>query len=209
MFPLHHEKDGNNSNGLYTLKASSSVLLTLVVPKESESREEETDLLRTPQALWTVLVVNCPSNLASDHGPPQHLTPISQYIRGMASCLVTQRINAQTIYEAIKDELNRCGGDSLFDDEHFTKSTLYHWAVKACDELAESISSSLRFLRKMLEIQVQKLCHESHEYEKLGVKYWMQQIDEEMFALEDMQSQIVALRVQVQESVRNNHPYMK
>jgi len=122
----------------------------------------------------------------------------------MTSSLVTQRINAQTIYEAIKGELNRCEGGSLFDDEHFTKSTLYHGAVKACDELAESISSSLRFLRKTLETQVQKLCRESHAYEKLGVEYWMQQIDEEMFALEDLQSQIVVLRVQVQESVRND-----
>lgn len=204
MFAFQHEKGRNNPNGLSLFKASSSVLLTLVVPKESESREEETNLLRIPQALWTVLVVNCPSNLASDHGPPQHLTPISQYIRGMSSSLVTQRINAQTIYEAIKDELNRCEGGSLFDDEHFTKSTLYHWAVQACDELAESISSSLRFLRKMLETQVQKLCRESHAYEKLGVEYWMQRIDEEMFALEDMQSQIFALRVQVQENVRND-----
>jgi len=56
----------------------------------------------------------------------------------------------------------------------------------------------------MLETQVQKLCRESHAYEKLGVEYWMQRIDEEMFALEDMQSQISALRVQVQENVRND-----
>lgn len=149
-------------------------------------------------------MVNCPSNLASDHGPPQHLTPIAQYIRGISSSLVTQRMNAQTIYEAIKRELNRCEGGSLFDDEHFTKSTLYHSAVQACDELTESISSSLRFLRKMLETQAQKLCRESHEYEKLGVEYWMQQIDEEMFALEDMQSQVFALRGQVLENVRND-----
>jgi hypothetical protein len=56
----------------------------------------------------------------------------------------------------------------------------------------------------MLETQVQKLCRESHEYENLGVEYWMQQIDEEMFALEDMQSQIFALRGQVLENVRND-----
>ena len=149
-------------------------------------------------------MVNCQSNLTSDHGPPQYLTPISQYIHGMTLSLVTQRINAQTIYEAIKGELNRCEGGSLFDDEHFTKSALYHGAVQACDELAESIYSSLRFLRKTLETQVRKLCRESHAYEKLGVEYWMQQIDEEMCALEDLQSQIVVLRVQIQESVRND-----
>jgi hypothetical protein len=54
-----------------------------------------------------------------------------------------------------------------------------------------------------MESQIDKLCVEAHAYEKLGVEYWMQQLKEEIFALEDLQAQILAMRSQVQESVRN------
>lgn len=202
MFAFQQKKGEEGSKGCLSLfKTTSSVLLTLVVPSESESHEEEIGLLRNPQALWTVLVVNSPLSLAYDHEPAQYLTPIAQYIRGMTSSLVTQRNNAQGVYDTIKAELTSSDGDGLFDDKNFTKSTLYHWAVQACDELAESISSSLRFLRKTMETNVRKLCQEAHVYERLGVQYWTQKMDEEMFALEDLESQILALRGRVQENV--------
>lgn len=195
----HHDDLPNSHQSLF--RASSSVLLTLAEPVESKSHEEETSLLRNPEALWTVIVLNSPSNLGYDHEPAQYLTPIAQYVRGMASSVVTQRNNAQGIYDAVKGHLADNEGDGMFDDKNFTKSMLYHWAVQACDELAESISSSLRFLRKTLETNVKKLCTDAHVYEKLGIEYWMQRMDEELFALEDLESQIIALRGRVQENV--------
>ncbi|EWZ27770.1 hypothetical protein FOZG_18512 [Fusarium oxysporum Fo47] len=194
----HHDDLPNSHQSLF--RASSSVLLTLAEPVESKSHEEETSLLRNPEALWTVIVLNSPSNLGYDHEPAQYLTPIAQYVRGMASSVVTQRNNAQGIYDAVKGHLADNEGDGMFDDKNFTKSMLYHWAVQACDELAESISSSLRFLRKTLETNVKKLCTDAHVYEKLGIEYWMQRMDEELFALEDLESQIIAFRGRVQEN---------
>lgn len=135
------------------------------------SREEEVDLLRTPHALWTLLVINCLSEFSSDHGPRQYLTPIAQYIRGIASSLCTQRINAQSIFEALRDEVKFSDGRDIFDDENFTKSKLYHWAVKACDELSESIVSSLRFIQRVQDSQKDKLCNESHAQERFEVDY--------------------------------------
>jgi hypothetical protein len=202
IFPFEHYKGVTNPSDVYLFKAASSVLLTLVIPEESKSREEEVDLLRTPQALWTLLVVNCLSEFSSDHGPGQYLTPIAQYIRGIASSLFTQRMNAQSIFEALRDEVKLSDGRDIFDDENFTKSKLYHWAIKACDELSESIASSLRFIRRVQESQTDKLCREAHAHERLGVDYWAQQMKEEIFALEDLRAQILALTMQVQERVR-------
>jgi hypothetical protein len=202
VFPFHYSKDTGVSSTRHLAKASSSVLLTLCTPEESLSREEEVHLLSTPQALWTVLVINASSDFASDRKPFQHLTPIAQYIRGIASSLYTQRTNAQSIYEALRDELEDHDGENIFDDEKFTKSISYHWAVKTCDELSESISSSLRFIERALDTQVNKLCMEAHASERLGVKFWLQQLKEEIFGLTDLQAQIRAMSGRVQESVR-------
>jgi hypothetical protein len=54
---------------------SSSVLLTVVLPDESQTHEEETGLLTNPQALWTVLIVNGPTGFALDAELPEHLSP--------------------------------------------------------------------------------------------------------------------------------------
>lgn len=173
----------------------------MAIPKESKSCEEETELLTSPEGLWTVLVVNCPSRFAAQHEPSQHLTPIAQYIRGVTASLYTQRINAESIYETLIDQIRDCGDHSLFDDEHFTKSTLYHWTIKTCDELRESIASSLRFVRRALDSQINGLCKGIHCREKLGVEYWKQNLEDEIYALEELQAQILALNAQVQESV--------
>ena len=212
VFPFRHKAQDHNDDSpnipQSLFRASSSVLLTLAEPVESKSHEEETSLLHNPEALWTVIVLNSPTNLGYDHEPAQYLTPIAQYVRGMASSVVTQRNNAQGIYDAIKGHIADNEGEGMFDDKNFTKSVLYHWAVQACDELAESISSSLRFLRKTLETNVKKLCTEAHVYERLGIVYWMQRMDEELFALEDLESQIIALRGRVQENVSTAAVYI-
>ncbi|EHK22977.1 uncharacterized protein TRIVIDRAFT_222235 [Trichoderma virens Gv29-8] len=200
LFPYLRKPGVENPNGLYLFKASSSILLTLAIPEESESHEEEISLLQCPQALWTVLVINSLQRFASDHSPAQHSTPIAQFIRGITSSLCTQRINAQYIYDALRNELKTCDDGSLFDDEHFTKSTLYHFAIKACDELEASISSSLRFVQKTRDSYVTQLCREAHAHERLGIDHWSQKMEEEISALEDLQAQIHAVGSQAQES---------
>ncbi|KAE9369271.1 hypothetical protein N431DRAFT_469196 [Stipitochalara longipes BDJ] len=200
IFPFHLRKSSAESGEISLLKASCSVLLTLCIPEESESCEEEISLLRTPRALWTLLIISCSANFASDHQTREYLTPIAQYVRGITASLYTQRKNAESIYEDTKNAFRDHSSESIFDDENFTKSTSYHWAVRTCDELNESIASTLRFVRARLESQLDKLCHEAHAYEELGIQYWLQQMKEEIFALEDLQAQILALRGQVQES---------
>ncbi|KAF2178421.1 hypothetical protein K469DRAFT_642743 [Zopfia rhizophila CBS 207.26] len=200
LFPLHHDKVGNKSSDHSLFKASFSVLLTLVIPEESRSREEEIKLLRLPQGLWTILVVNCPLRFVSDQEPEQHLTPIAQFLRGVTSSLHTQTTNAESIYEILREQLKSCEGGSLFDDEHFTKSTVYHWTIKACDELKEPFDSSLRFVKKFSSSQLLELRRDAHPQEKLGVNLWMRQMEDEIFVLEDLRAQVCALSTQAQES---------
>lgn len=76
-------------------KSSSSVLLTLAIPERSVSREEELLLLKNPKGLWTVLAVNCSMRAFSDEETQKYLTPMAQYLRGIAVCLRTQRTNAE------------------------------------------------------------------------------------------------------------------
>lgn len=203
LFPFMHKKGPEKFKGLHLFKASSSVLLTLAVPEESKSHEEETNLLRHPQALWTVLVINAPSQLASAHNSAEYTTPIAQFIRGVTSSLRTQKTNAQYVCEALRDELKKCDDDSLFDDEHFTKSTMYHLAMKTCEELEASIASNLKFLQRTLDSHITQLCNEAHSYEKVGINYWLQNMKEEIFALEELQAHIHTLRSQIQENVSN------
>jgi hypothetical protein len=89
LFSFHHHTVDDKPDPLYLFKTSSSVLLTLSVPEESEFHEEEVNLLKVPEALWTLLVVNCSSEVTFDHRTRHHFTPIAQYIRGIASSLST------------------------------------------------------------------------------------------------------------------------
>jgi hypothetical protein len=47
---------------------------------------------------------------------------------------------------------------------------------------------------------------EAHPQEKQGVEFWRHQLEDEIFALEDLQAQIGALSSQVQESVSLTQP---
>ncbi|KAF2258987.1 hypothetical protein CC78DRAFT_537401 [Lojkania enalia] len=198
LFPF--QRSTNESPGQAIFQASSSVLLTIALPEEAISREEEVQLLQAPQGQWTVLVVNSSPWFSSNQSASQHLTPIAQYLRGVAFSLHTQRLNAESIYDTMRERLKDCYDGSLFDDEQYTKSALYHWTIRTCDELRESVSSSLRFLRRALDNQMNELCRNAHSYEKLGVDYWKQQLEDEIYNLEELQSQILALNLQAQES---------
>jgi hypothetical protein len=200
LFSFPNDPRDKTSPKHAVFKATSSALLTIVIPEETPIAEEEVQLLKCPQGLWTVLVVNCSLRLPSDQGPSQHLTPIAQYLRGIVFSLRTQRRNAESIYGILRDRLEDCDDDSLFDDVQFTKSTLYHWTIRACDELRESIASSLRFLRRASGAHINPLCEDAHSYEKSGVEYWKQQLEDEIYALEDFQAQVEVLNARVQES---------
>lgn len=166
-----------------------------------ENSPEEIKLLQAREGLWTVLVVNTPSGFASDQGAHEHLTPIAQYIRAMASSLITVKINSQSILDALKRKLQECEGSGLFDDKNFTKTNIYHWTVRTCDELQSCNASTLRFVHRIMNTHVAKLRREAHRSEKAGVDYWVGQLEDELFNLEDLQDQILGLKGQIQESV--------
>lgn len=203
MFPFQQQRSSGSSNYIYVVKTSSSALLTMARPEISDSHEEEVNLLKDPQALWTVLAINTPPKFAFEHEPAEFYTPIAQFTRAITASLRTQRFSAGSIHDKLKVDLDSCDPEGLYDDGKFTKSTLYHRAVKICDELAGSITSSLRFLKRTYGSQgyLSKLCANAHDYEIRGVEYWVQQLQDEMFALEELHSQISLLCSQVHERV--------
>jgi hypothetical protein len=176
-------------------------MLTIVVPELTNNAPEHVELLRDPQGLWTVLAVNVPPGLGVDQGAHEHLTPISQYFRAISAAIITAKIHQQAILAALKDKLRSQEGGSLIDDEEFTKSNLYHWSVRTCDELQTQNAATLRFLRHTITTHITKLHLEAHSSEKEGVDHWRARLDEEIFQLDDLQSQILALKTQVHEDV--------
>lgn len=201
VFPFHNQKNAPSPTGLYPFKASTSILLTIAVPEVIGNAPEEIKL-------WTVLVVNTPSDFASDRGAHEHLTPIAQYFRAIASSLITAKINTQSILDILRQKLQDCEGGCLFDDENFTKSNIYHWTVRTCDELQSCNASTLRFVHRIMDTHVAKLRREAHPSEKVGVDYWVGQLEDELFNLEDLQDQILGLKGQVQESRNALHGIM-
>jgi hypothetical protein len=182
-------------------KASSSVLLTLVLPQESESRQEAVELLSEPESLWTVLVINSHRQAGSENMTTEHCTPVAQFVHGIAATLYTQRINTKAVYDACLDRYRDCDDNSLFDDKTFTKSTTFHLLVKLCSELEASICSGLSFMRQCLEGDLTRLCSKAHAQETLGMTHWLGKLKEELFALENLYGQVQSLKMQVQESV--------
>jgi hypothetical protein len=185
----------------YLCKASSSVLLTLALPQESESRREAVELLIEPESLWTVLVINAHRQVGSENMVTDHCTPVAQFVHGIAATLCTQRMNAEAVYDACLERYRDCDDNSLFDDGHFTKSTAFHLVVKICSELEASISSGLSFMRRYLEGDLTQLCDKAHTQETPGVTHWLGKLKEELFALDDLNGQVRSLKMQVQESV--------
>jgi hypothetical protein len=110
------------------------------------------------------------------------------------------------------DHLSESDNDSLFDDEMFTKSELYHWVIKICHELCGSLASNLRSIEKVLDGQINHLCDQAHGYENLGISYWLRKMDE-VYELDKLQMKIHMLREKVQERVsiplseRSGHLY--
>lgn len=201
VFPFHNPDTAPSPTGIYPVRASTSAMLTVVVPELANNAPEHVELLRNPQGLWTVLAVNVPPGLGVDQGAHEHLTPISQYFRAISAAIITARIHQQAILTALKDKLRSQEGGSLIDDEEFTRSNLYHWSVRTCDELQTQNAATLKFLRHTIITHITRLHLEAHSSEKKGVDHWRARLDEEIFQLDDLQSQILALKTQVQEDV--------
>lgn len=87
--------------------ASSSVLLSIVVPQEDQFHEEALDLLAMPEALWTVLVINGPINAIDgfQRDPVEFFTPIAQFVRGICGAIHSQRVHVSPILERLKKRL--------------------------------------------------------------------------------------------------------
>lgn len=91
-----------------------------------------------------------------------------------------QRTNGQYILEVLNDHLQVSDNDSLFDDELFTKSGLYHWDIKTCHELSGSVASNLKFVEKVLNSEIDDLCNRAHAHEKLGLSHWSRNMKKSM-----------------------------
>lgn len=171
------------------------------MPEETSKVYEEVKLLQEPAGLWTILAINSPPGFAADQGAHEHLTPVAQYFRAIASSLITVRTNSQSILDILRRKLQNVEGGDLFDDENYTTSNVYHWTVRTCDELRTCNAATLRFVRRAMETHVAKLRREAHVSEMTGVEYWTEQLESGIFDLEDLQEQITGLKGQVQESV--------
>ncbi|KAM5352989.1 hypothetical protein ACJ41O_005711 [Fusarium nematophilum] len=184
-------------------QVSSSVLLTFVLPEESTSRREELDFLTTPQALWTVLTINCMRRRGSNSGdvheaPP---TPVAQFMAGIHGALQTQRLDEQHILDALRSRLAESDDMRLVDDDKFSKSHLYHWVVKTCDKVCHSISTTLRFIDRISRDFVTKLGAEGHAFKPPGIETWQEKWMQEVADLKELREEFLSCRQDVQERV--------
>ena len=184
-------------------KASSSVLLTLVLPEEQESREEEMSLLSNPEALWNLLVISAPWGLAlgAVYESVKFLTPVCQFVRGTYSCLKLNHINIAAIFQELKTQLRGSESEVLFDDESFSKSKLYHWMIKACHDISGSIDATLKFIRRFENDNLESLRALAHPYEISGLTYWVSKLRDESAELDSLLSEVHGFKEQVRELV--------
>ncbi|KAK3377536.1 hypothetical protein B0H63DRAFT_477377 [Podospora didyma] len=188
---------------------SSSALLTFFLPETSTSRRQEHDFLTVPGGvLWTLLTVNCIRSRGGNTGtdattsqPTTAPTPITQFMGAIHDALQTQRADEQNILDALKNRLAESDDKSLFDDKDFTKSHLYHWAIKTCDTVCHSISSTLRFVDRLSEDSVANLNiqFQPHESETPGIEFCERQWMRDVADLEELREQLVSCRKDVQE----------
>jgi len=184
-------------------KASSSVLLTLVLPEEQESREEEMNLLSNPEALWNILVINAPWGLAlgTNHESVKFMTPLCQFIRGVYSCLELNHENVARIFKELKTQLRASESEVLFDDESFSKSKLYHWMIKTCHDVSGSIDTTLKFVRRFENENLDALKAVAHRYEASGLEFWVSKFRDQSAELDSLLSEVHGFKEQVRELV--------
>ena len=190
-------------------QVSSSALLTFFLPEVSTSRQEETSFLTAPGVLWTLLTVNCDRSLnrssssLDNRNKPTIATPVAQFLGAMSSAMETQRIDERNILMALKDRLAELDSreDHLFDDENFTKSHLYHWAVQVCDQACHSISSTTRFISRISEDFLNEMKAKVHASESPEAELWSRMLAREAANLEELREEFLLCRQNVQERV--------
>jgi hypothetical protein len=136
-----------------------------------------------------------------DSEQPVSPTPVAQFLAGIHGALRTQRIDEQKILDALKACLSELDNQSLFDDENYTKTHLYHWVVKTCDTACQSISATLRFADKISNNFLKKLSIEVDTREQLGIEFWSQKCIQEASDLEELREELISCRQDVQERV--------
>ncbi|KAF5006868.1 hypothetical protein FDECE_6780 [Fusarium decemcellulare] len=199
--PFDPMQQAKSEDVMSLCQISSSVLLTFALPEESASRREEVDFLTTPQALWTILTVNCMRGRSSNLDDPQEAppTPLAQFLAGIHGALHTQKIDEQHILDTLRFRLADSDDMSLVDDDNFTKSHLYHWVVRTCDKVCHSISTTLRFVDRISKDFVSKLAAEGHAAKPPGIEFWEQKWMEEISDLKDLREEFLSCRQDVQE----------
>jgi hypothetical protein len=191
------------ADDLCLYKASSSVLLTLVLPEEQDSREEEMNLLSNPEALWNVLVINAPWGLAlgANYESVKFLTPVCQFVRGIYSCLKLNHTNIAAIFWELKTQLRGSESEVLFDDESFSKSKLYHWMIKTCHDITGSIDTTLKLICRFESDNLDSLRALAHPYEMSGLTCWVSKLRDETAELDSLLSEVHGFKEQVRELV--------
>lgn len=199
--PKQYSKPGKSLPHLY--KTSSSVLLTLVVPQEQTSRQEEHSLISTPEALWNVIIINGSWHMAmvSSQEPVEYLTPLAQFIRAICSTVTAQKDHMVLLLQELKECLTASENDSLFDDRQFSKSRTYHWVIGTCHDLCASIQTNLQFLNKFKTHQLPDLRKKAHQYEICGLDTWISRLAETTTELEKLDIELHAFREKVRELV--------
>ena len=189
---------------------TSSGLLTFFLPEISTSRRQETEFLSSSQVLWNLLTVNCIrtrnslSTTTAETTNTASLAPVSQFIAAIHNALQTQRADEAEVLQTLQTQLADSDDGTLFDDQEFTKSHLYHWAVKTCDTVCFSIATTLRLLERISEDFIAKMMiiESGLESEKMqGITAWPPLLAREVAELNDLREEFLACRQSVQERV--------
>ena len=189
---------------------TSSALLTFFLPEISTSRRQETEFLSSSHVLWNLLTVNCIrtrnslSTTTAETTNTASLAPVSQFIAAIHNALQTQRADEAEILRTLQSQLVDSDDGTLFDDQEFTKSHLYHWAVKTCDTVCFSVATTLQLLEKFSEDFIAKTMIKESGLESSdiqGVTSWPPLLAREVAELNDLREEFLACRQSVQERV--------
>lgn len=92
-------------------KSTSSVLLTLVLPKVQDYHiigHSALELLRNPESIWTVIVINASQTMMDGRRtePVEYLTPLAQFVRGVWGVIRALTENSQQILWKLRGKLH-------------------------------------------------------------------------------------------------------
>jgi hypothetical protein len=89
----------------------------------------------------------------------------------------------------------------MFDDAAFSKTRIYHWAIKHCYDIDAFIESTAKFIQRFQNSQLVHLQRAAHPYEASGINHWALQLQEAISDLEVLQTEVKAFCEQVREMV--------